>query len=62
MPLCSMLSSETINVAVVILTIFCLGGIYVGTEIDHQNLSGFLSEKKVNLKFILNDVVFSFED
>ncbi|OBT83459.1 hypothetical protein VE02_07396 [Pseudogymnoascus sp. 03VT05] len=37
-------------------------GIYVGTKIDHQNLSGFLSEKKVNLKPVLDDKVFSFED
>ncbi|OBT97021.1 hypothetical protein VE01_04893 [Pseudogymnoascus verrucosus] len=37
-------------------------GILVGTKIDHQNLCGFLTEKKVNLKPILDDVVFSFED
>ncbi|OBT74003.1 hypothetical protein VF21_05976 [Pseudogymnoascus sp. 05NY08] len=37
-------------------------GIYVGTKIDHQNLSGFLSEKKVNLKPVLDDKVFLFED
>ncbi|KFZ24524.1 hypothetical protein V502_00999 [Pseudogymnoascus sp. VKM F-4520 (FW-2644)] len=37
-------------------------GIYVGTKIDHQNLCSFLTEKEVNLKPILDDVVFSFED
>ncbi|OBT63051.1 hypothetical protein VE03_08148 [Pseudogymnoascus sp. 23342-1-I1] len=37
-------------------------GILVGTKTDHQNLSDFLSEKKVNLKPILDDLVFSFEN
>lgn len=48
--------------AIVILMVYCLRGILVGTKIDHQNLCGFLSEKKVNLKPILDDAVFSFED
>ncbi|KFY19146.1 hypothetical protein V493_08112 [Pseudogymnoascus sp. VKM F-4281 (FW-2241)] len=37
-------------------------GIAVGSKTDHQNLCDFLSEKKVSLKPILDDVVFSFED
>ncbi|KFY52855.1 hypothetical protein V496_08141 [Pseudogymnoascus sp. VKM F-4515 (FW-2607)] len=37
-------------------------GIAVGSKIDHQNLCDFLSEKKVSLKPILDEVVFSFED
>lgn len=37
-------------------------GISVGSKIDQQNLCDFLSEKKVNLKPILDNKVFSFED
>lgn len=51
-----------ILIAIDILIIYCLRGIYVGSKTDHQNLCSFLSEKKVNLKPILDDVVFSFED
>ncbi|KAK2829919.1 hypothetical protein FQN49_007130 [Arthroderma sp. PD_2] len=37
-------------------------GIAVGSKIDHQNLSNFLSEKKLDLKPILDDKIFPFED
>ncbi|KAJ5826249.1 hypothetical protein N7474_003387 [Penicillium riverlandense] len=37
-------------------------GIAVGSKIDQQNLCNFLSDKKVDLRPILDDVVFSFED
>lgn len=48
--------------AIVILMVYCLRGILVGTKIDHQNLCELLSEKNVDLKPIIDDVVFSFED
>lgn len=59
MPPYGMSFSNTRHMAIVILN---LRGILVGTKIDHQNLCGILFEKKVNLKLILYDVVFSFED
>ncbi|KAM5450709.1 hypothetical protein MaudCBS49596_004241 [Microsporum audouinii] len=34
----------------------------VGSKIDHQNLSSFLSEKRISLKPILDKTVFSFDD
>lgn len=44
------------------LIVYCLRATYVGSKSDHQNLCDFLSEKQVNLKPILDDRVFSFED
>ncbi|EFE36353.1 zinc-containing alcohol dehydrogenase, putative [Trichophyton benhamiae CBS 112371] len=34
----------------------------VGSKTDHQNLSDFLSEKKIDLKPILDNTVFTFDD
>ena len=41
---------------------FYVRGISIGSKIDQRNLCNFLSEMKVGLKPILDDVVFSFED
>ncbi|KAJ5216520.1 uncharacterized protein N7498_002927 [Penicillium cinerascens] len=37
-------------------------GIAVGSKVDQQNLCDFLTEKKVGLKPLLDETVFSFED
>lgn len=37
-------------------------GISVGSKIDHQNLLDFISEKKISLKGIMDEKIFSFED
>jgi threonine dehydrogenase-like Zn-dependent dehydrogenase len=42
--------------------LFIFRGIAVGSKIDQQNLCDFLTEKKVSLKPILDDVVFAFEE
>ncbi|KAF7178175.1 hypothetical protein CNMCM7691_006847 [Aspergillus felis] len=37
-------------------------GIAVGSKIDQQNLCDFLAERKISLRPLLNDTIFSFED
>lgn len=44
------------------LKVFLSRGGAVGSKIDHQNLSSFLSEKRISLKPILDKTVFSFDD
>ncbi|GAQ10074.1 zinc-type alcohol dehydrogenase-like protein C1773.06c [Aspergillus lentulus] len=39
-----------------------LRGIAVGSKIDQQNLCDFLAQKKICLKPLLDDIIFSFED
>jgi NADPH:quinone reductase-like Zn-dependent oxidoreductase len=36
--------------------------IAVGSKIDQQNLCGFLAQKKICLRPLLDDTIFSFED
>lgn len=43
-------------------TIVCYRGGAVGSKTDHQNLSDFLSEKKISLKPILDSTVFTFDE